>query len=85
MNLKFFLEDVSGMPVDLHSRKTCPERFYERIRTDLKHVAWAQIVYPHVIGAKVFTCVKKIEQDLETGTLISYELQKARVQRLPIT
>lgn len=39
MQLKFFLEDTFGMPVDLHSRKTCPERFYERIREDLKHVA----------------------------------------------
>lgn len=39
MQLKFFLEDTFGLPVDLHSRKTCPERFYERIREDLKHVA----------------------------------------------
>ena len=39
MNLKFFLEDTFGMPVDLHSHKTCPERFYERIRNDLKNVA----------------------------------------------
>ena len=39
MNLKFLLEETFGLPVDLHSRKTCPERFYERIRGDLKHVA----------------------------------------------
>lgn len=39
MNLKFSLEEMFGFPVDLHTRKSCPERFYNRIRDDLKHVA----------------------------------------------
>ena len=39
MNLKFFLEDRLGMPVDLHSRATCPDRFFQRIQPDLLHVA----------------------------------------------
>ena len=28
MGLKFFLEEVFQMPVDLHSQATCPERFF---------------------------------------------------------
>jgi predicted nucleotidyltransferase len=39
MNLKFYLEEMFSFPVDLHTRKSCPERFYNRIREDLKHVA----------------------------------------------
>jgi uncharacterized protein len=39
MNLKFFLEDRLGMPVDLHSRGSCPERFLKRIQPELLHVA----------------------------------------------
>ena len=39
MNLKFLLEEMFELPVDLHTRKSCPERFYDRIRDDLKHVA----------------------------------------------
>lgn len=39
MGLKFFLEDLFQMPVDLHSQASCPERFYKRIQADLKHVA----------------------------------------------
>jgi predicted nucleotidyltransferase len=39
MNLKFSLEEMFGFPVDLHTRKSCPERFYKRIQADLKHVA----------------------------------------------
>ena len=39
MDLKFFLVDTFGFPVDLHTRRSCPQRFYERIRDDLKHVA----------------------------------------------
>ena len=39
MNLKFFLEDRLGMPVDLHSRAACPARFFQRIQPDLLHVA----------------------------------------------
>jgi len=39
MNLKFYLEEIFEFPVDLHTRKSCPQRFYDRIREDLKHVA----------------------------------------------
>lgn len=39
MELKFFLEETFGVPVDLHTRNSCPQRFYDRIREDLKHVA----------------------------------------------
>jgi len=39
MNLKFFLEERLGMPVDLHSRGSCPERFLKRIQPELLHVA----------------------------------------------
>ncbi len=39
MGLKFFLEETFSMPVDLHSKVACPERFYKRIQADLKHVA----------------------------------------------
>ncbi len=39
MDLKFFLEETFGLPVDLHTRHSCPQRFYDRIRADLKHVA----------------------------------------------
>ena len=38
---------------------------------------------PVVIGADVLACFKKFEQDLKKGVLISYDLQKARVRRLP--
>jgi len=39
MDLKFFLEKMFECPVDLHTRRSCPQRFYDRIREDLKHVA----------------------------------------------
>jgi predicted nucleotidyltransferase len=39
MGLKFFLEEIFSMHVDLHSKVACPERFYKRIEADLKHVA----------------------------------------------
>ena len=39
MGLKFLLEERLGMPVDLHSRSSCPERFMRRIQPDLLHVA----------------------------------------------
>ncbi len=39
MNLKFFLEEKLQMPVDLHTRSSCPERFMRRIQPDLLHVA----------------------------------------------
>lgn len=39
MNLKFLLEELFGLPVDLHTRRSCPKRFYDRIREDLKQVA----------------------------------------------
>jgi predicted nucleotidyltransferase len=39
MNLKFFLEERLQMHIDLHSRATCPERFFKRIQPDLLHVA----------------------------------------------
>ncbi len=39
MNLKFFLEDLLGKPVDLLSRSACKDRFYQRIKADLLHVA----------------------------------------------
>lgn len=38
---------------------------------------------PLIIGADVLSCLRKFEQDLEKGVLISYDLQKARVRRLP--
>lgn len=39
MGLKFLLEDRLQMPVDLHTRSSCPERFMRRIQPDLLHVA----------------------------------------------
>ena len=39
---------------------------------------------PVLIGADVLACFKNFEQDLKAGALISYDLQKARVRRLPI-
>jgi len=39
MELKFFLEETFNVPVDLHTRNSCPQRFFDRIREDLKHVA----------------------------------------------
>lgn len=39
MNLKFLLEEKLGMPVDLHTRQSCPDRFMRRIQPDLLHVA----------------------------------------------
>jgi predicted nucleotidyltransferase len=39
MGLKFFLEELFKMPVDLHSKASCPERFFKRIQAELKHVA----------------------------------------------
>lgn len=39
MNLKFFLEEKLGLPVDLHTKNSCPERFMRRIQSDLLHVA----------------------------------------------
>lgn len=39
MELKFFLEEMFGLSVDLHSSASCPDRFYQRIKNDLKHVA----------------------------------------------
>ena len=39
MNLKFFLEERLGKPVDLHSKGSCPDRFFKRIQPDLLHVA----------------------------------------------
>jgi predicted nucleotidyltransferase len=39
MDLKFLLEELFGLPVDLHTRRSCPQRFYDRIREDLKQVA----------------------------------------------
>jgi len=39
MGLKFFLEERLQMPVDLHTRSSCPERFMRRILPDLLHVA----------------------------------------------
>ena len=39
MNLKFFLEEKIGMPVDLFTKQSCPERFMRRIQSDLLHVA----------------------------------------------
>lgn len=39
MNLKFFLEEQLRMPVDLHTRSSCPDRFMRCIQPDLLHVA----------------------------------------------
>lgn len=39
---------------------------------------------PGIIGAAVLACFKQFEQDLKSGALISYDLQNARVRRLPI-
>ncbi len=39
MNLKFFLEERLQMPVDLHTRASCPDRFMRRIEPELLHVA----------------------------------------------
>jgi len=32
---------------------------------------------------EVFACFQKLEQDLKKGALVSYDLQKARIRRLP--
>lgn len=39
MELKFLLERLFGLPVDLQSKASCPKRFYDRIEGDLKNVA----------------------------------------------
>lgn len=39
MDLKFLLEELFGLPFDLHTRRSCSQRFYDRIREDLKQVA----------------------------------------------
>lgn len=39
---------------------------------------------PVLIGVHVLACFKQFEQDLQEGALISYDLQQARVRRLPI-
>jgi len=39
MELKFFLEELLGKEVDLHSAGSCPPRFFKRIQSELKHVA----------------------------------------------
>lgn len=39
MGLRFFLEALFQLPVDLHSKGSCPDRFLKRIQSDLKHVA----------------------------------------------
>ncbi len=39
MNLKFFLEEKLQMRIDLHSRASCPQRFFKRIQPELLHVA----------------------------------------------
>ncbi len=39
MDLKYFLEERLGKPVDLHSKGACPDRFFKRIQPDLLHVA----------------------------------------------
>lgn len=39
MDVKFFLEDLFGVRVDLHSLGACPKRFYRRIEDELQHVA----------------------------------------------
>jgi len=41
------------------------------------------ILDPLVIGSQVLACFKQFEADLTAGALVSYELQKARVRRLP--
>lgn len=38
---------------------------------------------PVIIGPQVFACFKQFEPDLREGALISFDLQKARVRRLP--
>ena len=39
MELKFLLEATLGMPVDLYTRSSCPDRFMNRIQPELLHVA----------------------------------------------
>lgn len=39
MELKFLLEETLGMPVDLHTHSSCPDRFMDRIQPELLHVA----------------------------------------------
>jgi hypothetical protein len=38
MNLKFRLEEILGMPVDLVTKSGCKERFYKTIEPDLIRV-----------------------------------------------
>jgi len=44
----------------------------------------SMVLDPVVIGADVFSCFKKFEPDLISGALISYDLQRARLRRLPL-
>jgi predicted nuclease of predicted toxin-antitoxin system len=39
---------------------------------------------PKKIGAQVFRCFNEFLPDLETGALISFDLEKSRIRRLPI-
>ena len=39
MGLKFFLEELLECSVDLVSSGSCPKRFMDRIKPELKHVA----------------------------------------------
>jgi predicted nucleotidyltransferase len=37
--VKFHLEDHTGLPVDVYTMTSCPERFKKRIKDELRHVA----------------------------------------------
>jgi len=39
MGLKFFLEELFELPVDLHTQNSCPPHFKKAIHRDLTHVA----------------------------------------------
>jgi predicted nuclease of predicted toxin-antitoxin system len=43
----------------------------------------SMVLDPQLIGTDVLVCFQKFEEDLKAGALISYDLQKARVRRLP--
>ena len=37
--VRFHLEDLLGIPVDVYTHTACPERFKRRIHHELQHVA----------------------------------------------
>ena len=43
----------------------------------------SHVLDPLIIGTNVLSCFKHFENDLKSGVLVSYDLERARVRRLP--